>query len=357
MSNNHSEDDSEIIEKNCDFGTMLSDARQAQGFSIRDIYENIKIPVEVLTALEKCDMAALPAATFTQGYIRSYAKFLEISEDLAIESYHQMLPVKPSPDVKLSLDASAETVVPSIQKNKMAMSLVVLVGVILFYIGFQYLLSGDDIETSEVYSEIQTEVQKSLQSSDLQRIKIEQNARLTEDGELIVGQQKPMSAAEESPVEPDRNESGQKEPAQNEQGQQEPGLKADLDSSLSGSNELNSNELDTDQLSIAVPTEENEAVSVATNDILAEDTISFYAQNGAWIELWDANEVRLFYDMLAEGGNRTLNGQAPFKIFMGNAITTRVEINNIEVDFSVRIRTNNTVRFEASVTDEQIIFH
>jgi len=57
------------------------------------------------------------------------------------------------------------------------------------------------------------------------------------------------------------------------------------------------------------------------------------------------------------GGSKVLEGKAPFSITMGNAGTTRVVINDLEVDIKDYIRTNNTAIFSVSTHGQDIIFH
>jgi cytoskeleton protein RodZ len=47
----------------------------------------------------------------------------------------------------------------------------------------------------------------------------------------------------------------------------------------------------------------------------------------SWVEVYDANGARLFYDIGAAGITRTLNGAAPLRIVLGNAGGVTVEFN------------------------------
>ncbi len=84
--------DSEVINKNTDFGSVLEVARKLQNYSIDDISEQLKIPAQAIAAIETNDINALPPPTFTQGYIRTYAKFLEIPEENILNIYSQAVP-------------------------------------------------------------------------------------------------------------------------------------------------------------------------------------------------------------------------------------------------------------------------
>jgi len=88
-----------------------------------------------------------------------------------------------------------------------------------------------------------------------------------------------------------------------------------------------------------------------------EDSIEIIAEKGSWVEVRDANKSRLLYNMLPVGGSRELTGRAPFSVTMGNARTTRVLVNDVEIDVSDYISSKNTANFKVSTQGQEIIFH
>jgi cytoskeleton protein RodZ len=87
------------------------------------------------------------------------------------------------------------------------------------------------------------------------------------------------------------------------------------------------------------------------------DVLEIYAENGSWIEVRDASDARLFYNMIPKGDTKVLQGKAPFYISMGNARTTRVLINDLEIDMKNYIRPNNTVKITVSTEEQKVIIH
>lgn len=340
--------DNEKVEAVKDFGTVLSEARNAQGYTVNDIFENIKIPEDVINAIEACDMAELPSETFTQGYIRSYARFLEISETDILQSYHQMLPgIKKTQKSRSSGSRSTKSNYEPLIK---------IVGLILFFaivIGLIYgsLQSRDNpsvVEADSDNSEYSDQMIEEQDQTDTQKIEIEQNARISEDGELIL--------VDESDDTGMSDESGISSPQVIDTHTSE--TASDPESSIESKSVTD----EPDSSAIAIETEITATNSESIDETapvkpIGNDTLSFYAHNGAWVEVQDANGDRVFYNMIPEGGSRTVKGRAPFKVFMGNAITSTVKINGIEIDYSVRIRTNNTVRFKVSSKNQQVVFH
>jgi cytoskeleton protein RodZ len=58
----------------------LREAREALGMSVHDVAERIKFAPRQVEALEANDYAHLPQATFLRGFVRSYARVLQVDE-------------------------------------------------------------------------------------------------------------------------------------------------------------------------------------------------------------------------------------------------------------------------------------
>lgn len=59
-------------------GEQLSAARKARGLAVLDIAQALKLGPRQVEALEKGDWAGLPGATFIRGFIRNYARLVQI---------------------------------------------------------------------------------------------------------------------------------------------------------------------------------------------------------------------------------------------------------------------------------------
>ncbi len=61
-------------------GLTLREARELLGISVQDVAERIKFAPKQVEALEANDFAHLPQATFLRGFVRSYARMLQLDE-------------------------------------------------------------------------------------------------------------------------------------------------------------------------------------------------------------------------------------------------------------------------------------
>lgn len=70
-------------------GELLKETRIQKDKSIDDISQKIKIKPEFLEALENNDFDQLPSATFTKGFLRKYAKSLNLNPDTIIAMFRR----------------------------------------------------------------------------------------------------------------------------------------------------------------------------------------------------------------------------------------------------------------------------
>ena len=62
-------------------GKILGDAREQQGLSVFDVSSRIKFAPRQIEALEADDFVQLPEAAFVRGFVRSYARLLQLNPE------------------------------------------------------------------------------------------------------------------------------------------------------------------------------------------------------------------------------------------------------------------------------------
>ena len=91
-----------------------------------------------------------------------------------------------------------------------------------------------------------------------------------------------------------------------------------------------------------IKTEDN--VSDKSTDVSApsgEDVLVLSTTADSWVEVQDANNYRLFFELIKKDKTQQLKGKAPFRMFLGNAPAVEVQLNNQSVDISEHVRGNN----------------
>lgn len=306
-------DSSEVVANN-DFGSVLAKAREKQNCTVDEVNRQLKIPSHIIAAIEASNLEELPPSTFTQGYIRNYARFLEIDENAVLTIYNRAVPDNQASalHVRKSLNDDANSQTPLIRL--VTVLLVVAVVVIVAVSVFQYYQEKAGDMESELQIKDSSFVGNSLDSLSVNGTKIEQNASLSADGELIVNKVKEIVSIED-----------------------------DLSIKDSASESFNE-----DALKMS-----SKALVVAED----QDVLEISAKNGSWVEVHDSNNDRLFYGLLENGRDKKLIGDAPFSVLLGNAKSTKLIVNNLDVDMTDHILPNNTVKLIVSNKNKKVIIN
>ncbi|TDR77776.1 RodZ domain-containing protein [Paludibacterium purpuratum] len=114
-------------------GRALRAGREAAGLSLNEVAERLKLSLRQLDAIERDDFGALPGATFVRGFVRNYARFLEIDPTPLMEALDSHFPSAATEVANLARDEHPE---PSEDKrgggiNGGTWMVVGLVGVVL----------------------------------------------------------------------------------------------------------------------------------------------------------------------------------------------------------------------------------
>ncbi len=93
-------------------GPYLRSAREAKGIDLRDAAQQTRISINFLKAIEKEDFSKLPGEVFVKGFLKSYARFLQLSEDDVMERYAECIRATASAATQKSERAKAPAPAP-----------------------------------------------------------------------------------------------------------------------------------------------------------------------------------------------------------------------------------------------------
>ncbi|MCK7459403.1 RodZ domain-containing protein [Idiomarina aminovorans] len=68
-------------------GEILKEAREAKGLSPREVADQLRLRKEIIELLEADDYSSFSTATFIKGYLRSYAKLLDLDDTELFKAY------------------------------------------------------------------------------------------------------------------------------------------------------------------------------------------------------------------------------------------------------------------------------
>lgn len=87
-------------------GTYLANARESQGIDLHDAAQQTRISIHYLKALEEEDFSKLPGEVFVKGFLKNYARFLNLPEADVMQRYSETRGVQ-APAVQQPIEQAA----------------------------------------------------------------------------------------------------------------------------------------------------------------------------------------------------------------------------------------------------------
>ena len=358
------------------FGEHLSTERKRQNISVAEVAESIHLSENIIDAIERSDISQLPQPTFVQGYLRAYAKYLDVSEALVLEGYAQtVLPhdketeLQPRHSYPNEMNSNAPLV------KMVTILLLVMMVVAALYASFDYYKSA--IQTDE--AELDNQTSLSLSESELtdqsdieydipsEQAGVEQDIQADVEQDVQAGVEQDIQADVEQDVQAGVEQDIQADVGQDIQTEVGQDIQTEVGQDIVEQEILVNTAAEMPELTAVVSTEnvpskvvqENTANQKPVNQLVVEgdDFLEVFAAEASWLEVDDANGENLYYSLLDQDQQITLKGTAPFRVFLGNAPHVKIKMNDVSVYVEKYIRSNNIALFKISVDQQQVVFH
>lgn len=300
------------------YGKHLQEARRNAGLSTESVAESLRLDPRFVVALEEENNEVLPAPTYTRGYIRAYAQLVRCDADELIARYN----VHADEDPALTNVAATAVEKPGNGPSMFWITGLVIMALIALLALWAYDNLPLNLTTSATPARTETQTARSLESA----------------GSAMTVSDLPDTSSTETPA---------AEPAEPTQ--------SDVPDSMPVSPEAETGsgvEENTAPADVAVePAEEAASAGVGVmpengNEVVpaaprGDDVLRLNFRGESWAEVVDANGFRLAYGLF---DSQTLNfqGQAPFRVRLGDATQVEMTVNGTDVALKPHIRWNKT---------------
>jgi cytoskeleton protein RodZ len=133
------------------FGAALAAAREGLSLSVGDMAARLRIHPRQIAAIEREDLAALPAPAYVRGFVRNYAREVRIDPEPLVESLNRMIA---PPAVAQPLAASPLVQVEERSRLSRAVVIVVAIGALLVFALVGWLTTRDRSATKIASTEV-----------------------------------------------------------------------------------------------------------------------------------------------------------------------------------------------------------
>jgi|GEM_PF-477467 len=328
-------------------GSSLLRARTAAGLHVEDVARKLHLSPRQVVALEGNNFEHLPGATYVKGYLRNYARLLDLQPEPLLAAYSKHIVPRKSSEIAPSLSqpqqiSSSDSV---IKFTTLAVA-VIIVGltIVWWQAGYEADHPGGD-----QISMTQDQSPDTAQFDDLQQ---------QSDGEELMGEAllfDPFVTTQmpESESGDDQQQPSQEIPATSSS--PEPHSEDVARPPVGTTSPVVSAE-ETRTASPALSMTRTRDIRVPSSDIVgtrARSRLILYVDQDSWADIRDAKQNKLLYETVAAGRTINIEGVAPFSVFLGNADGVRVFFNDEEYDVSKHKR-GLVARFTLSPSDTPV---
>lgn len=330
-----------------DVGMTLRKAREGMGLSVHDIANRIKFSPRQVEALEANDFENLPRTTFLRGFVRSYARVLQLDETPLIAALPRD-PVEPVVTRTKSLDVAFPSLL-SMQRVNL-LWLAGATGVALLLGLFVFTGSGDDfIQMTEVVVEPVSLPASDVTAADVpasavQDVATEDLTGTPEEPSRISGSRsgtsKKQSTTSETPARMPVVQARMSAEAQTRTPEKKIGAAPDFVGSLPRLPQSTTLSADAQIASASAPVAETEVRTKTKPEIPLEilklRPIHFVFDEASWAKVVDAHGNLLLSRYVPRGGEKWVGGpgRAPYDVSIKNPSKVRLYYKGKQIDLS-----------------------
>lgn len=306
-------------------GQLLAQQREKLGLTVEECANTLKLSVTKIKALESGDSQPFLSETFIRGYLKSYAKLLNLSEEEVIEGYQSQ---QANYACATALEQSADETATS------KWWLPYLIGAIIICLWFVVSSHLDaQKKTTTVLPEEATALQQGIVNTpntvDTERSEnivpvVEENAvsgvsHSTDEG-VIINTDEPSQLPVLDGVSLVPSEAVELE-ADGDATEEEIIAPVETNAILEG--------VEVEELLPEDPSVINELVeSVGDTASVDDDQLFFTFAEDCWVEVVDADNVTIVSSLRFEDTQLLVRGKAPFFVILGNISGTTLHFND-----------------------------
>ncbi|HAS6971560.1 helix-turn-helix domain-containing protein [Vibrio parahaemolyticus] len=296
-------------------GTLLKNKRESLGMTQKQVADRLRLRVSVIEDIENNRFESQQVATFTRGYLRSYAKFVGLDEKVVLVALEQTADVKPKEQEIEMQSFSRKT--KHEKHNSRIMLLTWVIAIVIIGISAAWWWQNQQ-ENSLAQVVAEANVETSQPSAD----EIADIDLMTEE-ELIASTPAELAASNNTASESSINA-------------------AQTDDVVPAETEESTTEATQQPVAVIEAAEEVQDASPVVPEGMTLLTMKFKAD--CWIQVKDTNGKTLVSGTQKPGQDVELTGKAPFKVILGAPEGVTMTFASEPVDLS-RYTSGKVARF------------
>lgn len=311
-------DDDKVVEMTETPGRRLRAARQRYGLDLERVAAELHLKPAAIAAIEQDDYHALPGPVFTAGYMRNYARLLNMDPEPVLAAYRTVTHTEPSP-------AARPAPPPRTRSNGQGMAVVRTATLVLLVALAALAVIWWQTQTPVPEVSARTEPPSAVADTS------EQDSAQTK---VVAAPQARASAGVESPPQPAT-------PTQPAAAGVKPAAQETAPPALAaGQTGGGPAKATAPAASLPAKTSpESAAAAETTKGVVMEFS------GPCWVDIRGSDRSYKLFGEMHEGDRRVLEGTPPYSVILGNATAVKVTVNGSPFDLK-RFTRGNVARFK-----------
>jgi cytoskeleton protein RodZ len=313
-------------------GQLLRAARLERGLSIDDVARQLRLSVRQVTALEEDDYSRLSSATFLRGFVRNYAKLLQMDAAPLLQRVQQSLPPPQTQTISYQIEGIP---FPS-HRNQGKRNLIIGGVIVLALLLLVYeIYRGNEVNLEKRQTDARVETGSRSETPDIAALQLSSPPATTMNNVA----EAEVPAADKADVPPAARAGV-------------PPAKGDVPPTRATEVPVTEKKLTTPpptqqmvpQAIIPEPVnapppklasaEPAQAAAAAEGVDGGENVMRLSFEGESWVEVKDSRGKLLLSRINARGTQQVLHGKPPFSLKIGNATEVKLVYNNKPVDLA-----------------------
>lgn len=313
-------------------GEVLLAARNAKKLSLIDVSNHLRLSIKQIEALENNNFAVLPQAMITRGFIRNYARLLEVDPEPLLESYRARMPEMPLGELRVQTAITQSTLNKKSQSwTKYAFSSLLILGSLTWFFYSEYKPNSvkqridtvADVASKNLVTEIASLPEIALPVAERDagntvaspELPTADNAQTIPNDKVVVAGTPPVANLAQSV-------------------KLRPSTDVDFDM-------LKEHPTQPAQTQLGTASETNARDMSKTNDTIeASKNLRLSVSEEVWVQATDKSGAVIYEKILAANTQDSIDGQPPFNLIIGNAKATKLTFFGKTVDLSENTKNN-----------------
>ncbi|KAF0814329.1 Cytoskeleton protein RodZ [Andreprevotia sp. IGB-42] len=283
-------------------GARLKARREQMGLTIEQAAQQLKLTKTQVSAIERDAFDSLPGNTFARGFVRNYARLLEIDPAPILEDLSAWLPAERVQTALPKVHEEESFSLGSGTGRAIQLWLVILVGLIIGAGAVFWFLQqpvSPQLDVPQVASAASAVVAVAEVASEAATISMDDNDN--------------ASAASAAPV---------------------VGASAVAEASAASA------VVAVRAVASSASAARASAPKAAASAVVGNGELRLQAEADSWVQIFDANGTKLVSEIVKQGESRVVGGVPPYRVKIGNAPKTRLYLRGQQVDLTTYTKTD-----------------